>query len=145
VMQKCKPNKPFPPKLLWSWCFIITILTITRTNIGKWAVLWQTWLCCFWRTIEELWNFGWEKPLSVQWFVSCFVGAWKLSMLRCRRPWEVSEESLRVPQWLYRDHLLFWVKTLWFWLAGAEESAVINKIPELLEWNLCIAVTVDAG
>ena len=25
------------------------------------------------------------------------------------------------------------VKILWFWLAGAEESAVINKIPELLE------------
>jgi hypothetical protein len=24
------------------------------------------------------------------------------------------------------------VKILWFWLAGAEESAVINKIPELL-------------
>ena len=25
------------------------------------------------------------------------------------------------------------VKILWFWLAGAEESAVINKIPELLK------------
>jgi hypothetical protein len=24
------------------------------------------------------------------------------------------------------------LKILWFWLAGAEESAVINKIPELL-------------
>jgi hypothetical protein len=25
------------------------------------------------------------------------------------------------------------VKILWFWSAGAEESAVINKIPELLK------------
>jgi hypothetical protein len=25
------------------------------------------------------------------------------------------------------------VKILWFWLAGAEESAVINKIPEPLK------------
>jgi hypothetical protein len=25
------------------------------------------------------------------------------------------------------------VKVLWFWLAGAEESAVVNKIPELLK------------
>jgi hypothetical protein len=30
-----------------------------------------------------------------------------------------------------RDVLI--VKILWFWLAGAEESAVINKIPELLK------------
>ena len=25
------------------------------------------------------------------------------------------------------------VKILWFWLAGAEESSVINKIPDLLK------------
>ena len=37
------------------------------------------------------------------------------------------------------------VKILWFWLAGAEESAVINKIPELLKQNLCIIGTIDAG
>jgi hypothetical protein len=36
------------------------------------------------------------------------------------------------------------VKTLWFLLAGAEESAVINKIPELLKQNLCITGTIDA-
>ena len=29
--------------------------------------------------------------------------------------------------------LLLIVNILWFWLAGAEESAVINKIPELLK------------
>ena len=37
------------------------------------------------------------------------------------------------------------VKILWFWLAGAEESAVIDKIPELLKWNVCITGTIDAG
>jgi hypothetical protein len=37
------------------------------------------------------------------------------------------------------------VKILWFWLAGAEKSAVINKIPELLKWRLCITGTIDAG
>jgi hypothetical protein len=37
------------------------------------------------------------------------------------------------------------VKILQFWLAGAEESTVINKIPELLKGNLCITGTIDAG
>jgi hypothetical protein len=36
-------------------------------------------------------------------------------------------------------------KILWVWLAGAEESAVINKISELLKWNFCITGTIDAG
>ena len=35
-------------------------------------------------------------------------------------------------------------KILWFWLAGDEESAVINKIPELLKQNLCITGTIGA-
>ena len=37
------------------------------------------------------------------------------------------------------------VKILWFWSAGAEESAVINKIPELLARNLCVAGIVGAA
>jgi hypothetical protein len=37
------------------------------------------------------------------------------------------------------------VKILWFWLAGAAESDVINKIPEQLKQNLCITGTIDAG
>ena len=37
------------------------------------------------------------------------------------------------------------IKILWFWLAGAEESAVINKIPELLKQKLGITGTTDAG
>lgn len=28
--------------------------------------------------------------------------------------------------------LLFRIKMLWFWLAGGDESAVINRIPEVL-------------
>jgi hypothetical protein len=36
-------------------------------------------------------------------------------------------------------------KILRFLLAGAEESAVITKIPELLKQNLCTSVTIDSG
>ena len=55
---------------------------------------------------------------------------------------EISEGKLKTLPGL----LLFWIVTiLWFWLAGAEESAVINKIPELLKQKLCITGTIDAG
>jgi hypothetical protein len=37
------------------------------------------------------------------------------------------------------------VKILLFLLASAEESAVINKIPELLKQKLFIIGTIDAG
>jgi hypothetical protein len=37
------------------------------------------------------------------------------------------------------------MKILWFWLAGAEESAMINKIPELLKQKLCISGIIDTG
>ena len=37
----------------------------------------------------------------------------------------------------YQGHVLI-VKILWFWLAGAEELAVITKIPELLKGKLAL-------
>jgi hypothetical protein len=37
------------------------------------------------------------------------------------------------------------VKILWFWLSRAEESAMINRMPELLKWKFCITGTIDAG
>ena len=43
---------------------------------------------------------------------------------------EISEGRLKT---LIRVIAILIVKILWFWLAGAEESAVINKIPELLK------------
>jgi hypothetical protein len=55
---------------------------------------------------------------------------------------EISEGRLKS---LIRAVAVLIVKSLWFWLAGAEESAVINKIPELLERNLCITGAIDAG
>jgi hypothetical protein len=55
---------------------------------------------------------------------------------------EISEGKLKT---LFRAIAVLIVKTLWFWLAEAEESAVINKIPELLKQNLCITGTIDAG
>jgi hypothetical protein len=55
---------------------------------------------------------------------------------------EISEGKLKT---LFSAIVIFVVKILWFWLARAEESAVINKIPELLKQKLCIAGTIDAG
>ena len=55
---------------------------------------------------------------------------------------EISEGRLKT---LIRAVAILIVKILWFWLDGAEESAVINKIPELLKGNLCITGTIDAG
>jgi hypothetical protein len=52
---------------------------------------------------------------------------------------EISEVRLKT-----QGHVLI-VRLLWFWLFGAEESALINKIPELLKRNLCITRTIDAG
>jgi hypothetical protein len=43
---------------------------------------------------------------------------------------EISEGRLKT---LVRAIAILIVKILWFWLAGTEESAVINKIPELLK------------
>ena len=54
---------------------------------------------------------------------------------------EISEGKLKI---LFSAIVIFVVKILWFWLARAEESAVINKIPELLKQKLCIAGTIDA-
>jgi hypothetical protein len=39
---------------------------------------------------------------------------------------EISEGRLKT---LFKVIAILIVKILWFWLAGAEESAVINKIP----------------
>ena len=55
---------------------------------------------------------------------------------------EISEGKLNT---LFRAISILIVKILWFWLAGDEESAVINKIPELLKHKLCITGTIDAG
>ena len=43
---------------------------------------------------------------------------------------EISEGKLKT---LFRAIAILIGKILWFWLAGAEESPVINKIPELLK------------
>jgi hypothetical protein len=46
---------------------------------------------------------------------------------------EISEGKVKT---LFGAIVTLVVKILWFWLAGAEESAVINKIPELLKQKL---------
>ena len=55
---------------------------------------------------------------------------------------EISEGRLKT---LIRAVVVLVMKILWFWLAGAKESAVINKISERLKQSLCITGTIDAG
>ena len=56
-------------------------------------------------------------------------------------PCEISEGRLKT---LFRAVAILIVKILWFWLAEAEESTVIMKIPELPHRKLCITGTIDA-
>jgi hypothetical protein len=55
---------------------------------------------------------------------------------------EISERKLKT---LFRAIAILNGNILWFWLAGAEESAVVNKIPELLKQNFCTTGTIDAS
>jgi len=54
---------------------------------------------------------------------------------------EISEGRLKT----YQGRCCFDCEDSVVWLVGAEESAVINKIPELLKWKLCITGTIDSG
>jgi hypothetical protein len=62
--------------------------------------------------------------------------------------YKISEGRLKT---LIRDVAILILKILWLWLAGAEESAVINKIPEILKQILCRtgtqqnSVTIDGN
>jgi hypothetical protein len=94
--------------------------------------------------VEKLWNFGLEDrryelcQMLYRILEDNVENSAEDGGLDC----EISEGRLKT---LFRANAIWIVKILWFWLAGAEESAVTNKIPELLKQNLCITGTIDAG
>lgn len=57
-------------------------------------------------------------------------------------PCEISEGRLTsLDTW---GHCIFGIKPLWFWSAGAGESAMIYKRPKI-KWNHCFAGIIDTG
>jgi hypothetical protein len=93
--------------------------------------------------VEGLLNFGPEDPFTGKNFVKCCVGAWKIMLKTVQKmeAWLVKFQR----EEFFRAIASLIVKILLFWLAGAEESTVINKIPELLKQKLYITEAIDAG
>jgi hypothetical protein len=84
--------------------------------------------------VEGLCNFGLEELLGV-----CGMFCRSLEDNVENSAYKILDGDLayKIPEGrlktLIRAIAVLIVKILWFWLAGAEESAVINKIPELLK------------
>jgi hypothetical protein len=95
--------------------------------------------------VERLWNFGLEDSFGVNSSVRYCVGTGKIMLKTVQKMEARLVKFQRENKRLFRAIAILIVKNLWLWLAGAEESAVINQIAELLKQKLCITGTIDAG
>ena len=120
---------------LWPWCFITAVVTLPKRN---WYQEWGVDVSDGPDHVVLGENFGN--------FARKFIECWELGGLLCRIledknvennadngavTYEGSEES----RYSTRPSC---VKNLWSLSAGAEGSAVINKIPEPPKWYLCL-------
>lgn len=73
VMWTCKSNKPFLPKLLWSWCFLMGYYCGRPDHVisGRVAIYFVM--------------LGWKKPLTTQSLMSCSVVTWKIMLKKMQR------------------------------------------------------------
>lgn len=99
---------------------------------------------CFREDSGSTLEFGARKAIECSKCHELFCGS--LGDKNCESNADDGGLAYEVPKWSSRVRdcqrcSLFWVESLWFWSAGAEEAAVINRRPEPLKWNLCFPGT----
>lgn len=96
--------------------------------------------------LKDIKTLSW-KTQSVQSLKSCCENSEDNAEIRADSRglvFVVSEESLSPLKTIWGP-IHIWIKNLWFWSAGAEELAFINKRSEPQKWNLGFVGTIHTG